>query len=136
MWQDIQTRLLENEIEASISFLGNETDFHSLVKEALTKSRRGLTTKTTNNKPWSLLPLIVCEAISGKYECVLPAAAALQLYIAAGDVLDDIEQSGTEIEDRIGRPVTTREAQKELLENYQAIREDELKHLKEMGVYG
>ncbi len=52
------------------------------------------------------------------------------------DVLGEIEQNGTEIEDRIGRPVTTREAQKELLENYQAIREDELKHLKEMGVYG
>jgi geranylgeranyl pyrophosphate synthase len=36
---------------------------------------------------------VVCEAISGHYEQALPAAAALQLLMAAGDVFDDIEDA-------------------------------------------
>jgi len=97
MWQNKQARLLKDEIEASISFLADDTGFHSLVKEALVKSKRGLSTRTTNDKPWPLLPLIVCEAISGKYKNALPAAAALQLYIAAGDVFDDIEDADSSV---------------------------------------
>lgn len=97
MWQNIRAKQLKNEIETSISFLNNGTTFHSLVKEAITKSKRGLTTGTKNDKPWPLLPLVVCEAISGKYKHALPAAAALQLYMAAGDVFDDIEDADSPV---------------------------------------
>jgi geranylgeranyl pyrophosphate synthase len=64
-----------------------------LIKESLTQGRRGLGAEVGHDKPWPLLPLVVCEAISGHYEQALPAAAALQLLMAAGDVFDDIEDA-------------------------------------------
>jgi geranylgeranyl pyrophosphate synthase len=93
MWQDRQAELLTNEIEAILSSLANEASFYHLVKESLTQAKRGLATKTTHDRPWPLLPLIVCEAVSGQYEHAMPAAAALQLFIAAGDIFDDIEDA-------------------------------------------
>ncbi|MBN1692603.1 MAG: polyprenyl synthetase family protein [Dehalococcoidales bacterium] len=66
-----------------------------MVKESLTQTGRGfaIKSKTQNYKPWPLLVLVACEAISGKYEHALPAAAALQLHMAAGDIFDDIEDA-------------------------------------------
>ena len=107
-----------------------------------------------------LTPLSTAQAIAGQFNAVIRqrtlrnepmpyvlltaygtgiATDKLDILLAdktVEEVLNEIEQNGTEIEDRIGRPVTTREARKELLENYQAIREDELAYLKGMGVYG
>ena len=44
----------------------------------------------------SLLPLLVCEAISGDFLVALPVAAAIEFLAAAGDVIDDIEDQDYE----------------------------------------
>ena len=40
-----------------------------------------------------MLPLIVCEGISGHFEKAIPAAAALELFKGAAEVFDDIEDA-------------------------------------------
>ena len=93
MWQEKQADLLIKEIEVNLSPLSNNADLYNLVKEPLTVIGRGVTGETSGKRPWSLLPLIVCETVSGHYEQVLPAAAARQFTLAAADVLDDIEDA-------------------------------------------
>lgn len=91
MWQERQSELLREEIEVLLASLSDMANLYDLVKEPLAKARRGLAYEGEYGPPWHLLPLMVCEAISGHYEHALPAAAALQLFVAAADVLDDIE---------------------------------------------
>ncbi|MBI4303764.1 MAG: polyprenyl synthetase family protein [Chloroflexi bacterium] len=93
MWQERQAELLREEIEALLAALPGTANFHGLLKEPLTKARRGLSADVVQTQPWPLLPLMVCEAVSGRYEHVLPAAASLQFLMAAGDVFDDIEDA-------------------------------------------
>lgn len=93
MWQERQAELLKGEIEAVLTPLSGVADLYKLVKEALTQTRRGLAADGARDRPWPLLPLMVCEAISGRYEHALPATAALQFLVAAGDVFDDIEDA-------------------------------------------
>jgi geranylgeranyl pyrophosphate synthase len=109
MWQDRQAGLLTNEIEAILSSLANEASFYHLVKESLTQAKRGLAAKTIGDKPWPLLPLIVCEAVSGEYEHAIPAAAALELFKSAAEVLDDTEDADSpeSIPARYGTAVAT-----------------------------
>ena len=63
-----------------------------LIKETLSVEGRR-SSITGIQKPWPLLPLAVAKSISGEYEQVVPAAVAIQLLMAAGDVFDDIEDS-------------------------------------------
>jgi geranylgeranyl pyrophosphate synthase len=93
MWQKRLTELLREEIEQLLVPLSDVEGLHDLTKEALTQGRRGLGAEVAHGKPWPLLPLIVYEAISGSYKHALPAAAALQFLMAAGDVFDDIEDA-------------------------------------------
>jgi geranylgeranyl pyrophosphate synthase len=93
MWQEKRAELLKGEIEAVLAPLADSVDLCDLVKEPLTIARRGLGSEVSQDRPWSLLPLLVCEAICGRYEHALPAAAALQLLVAVGDVFDDIEDA-------------------------------------------
>ncbi len=93
MWEEKQAELLRKEIEALLAPLADTADLCDLVEEPLTRRRRGMVVESTLDQPWSSLPLIVCEAISGSYEHALPAAASLQLFVAAGDVFDDIEDA-------------------------------------------
>src|SRR4030067_289842 len=93
MWEEKQAGLLRDEIEVALASLSNVADLCDLVKQPLAQTRRGLAAQSTYDRPWPLLPLIVCEAISGHYEQALPAAAAFQLLMAAGDVFDDIEDA-------------------------------------------
>jgi len=93
MWQERQVELLRDEIEAVLVPLSEVPDLCRLVKQPLSQARRGLAAESAYDRPWLLLPLIVCQAISGCYEHALPAAAAIQLLMAAGDVFDDIEDS-------------------------------------------
>jgi competence protein ComQ len=94
MWRERQSKLLKDEIEAVLAYipvyLTEEASLVELVKESLSKVR-GLAAETEREIPWSLLSLIVCEANSGCYEQALPAAAALELFWAAAEVFDDIE---------------------------------------------
>jgi geranylgeranyl pyrophosphate synthase len=93
MWQEKQAEKLRSEIEELLVPLSDADGLCDLIKEALTQGRRGLSAEVALDKPLPLLPLVVCEAISGHYEQALPAAAAIQLFMAAGDVFDDIEDS-------------------------------------------
>ncbi len=68
-------------------------DLQDLVRVPLGVVRRGLSNKAASDIPWPLLPMMVCQAISGQYRQAVPVAAALQLLFAAGDVFDDIEDT-------------------------------------------
>ena len=46
MWQEQQAKLLINEISAVLAYLPGDADYRDLVKEPLTKPRRGLSIKT------------------------------------------------------------------------------------------
>lgn len=91
-WQKEQSDLVNDETEALLASLSGETGFCDIIREPLAAIRRR-TLDPTYWKPWYLLPLIVCEAISGYYEHAIPASAALQLFIGAGEVFDDIEDA-------------------------------------------
>ena len=91
MWQERQEKLLKEETEAIIVSLSSEDDFNDLILEFLTKSKQGLDKESENGYRWPLLPLIVCEAISGRYEHALPAASALHLLKTSAEIFDDIE---------------------------------------------
>ena len=93
MREDRQAELLRYEIEALLAHLSETVGLYDLVKEPLKKARRGLAAGSAHDQPWPSLPLIVCQAISGHYEQALPAATALQLLMAAGDVFDDVEDA-------------------------------------------
>jgi geranylgeranyl pyrophosphate synthase len=93
MWNERQAELLGEEIEALLAPLSKVTGFYDLVREPLTKLKRGLAPNVTRDWPWPLIPLIVCEAICGRCEHAIPAAVALQLFLTAGDVFDDIEDA-------------------------------------------
>ena len=93
MWEERQVELLRDEIDSLLAPLSGAAEFYDLVKEPLTEAKRGLAGESARGQPWPLLPLIVCEAISGCYEQVLPVAASLEFLTAAGDVFDDIEDA-------------------------------------------
>ncbi len=110
MRQERQAELLRDEIKALLVPLSDMVGFSDLVKEPLTRGMRGLAAEIACGRPpWPLLPLIVCEAISGHYERTLPAAAAIQLLVAASDVFDDIEDvdSTESLSARYGSAVAT-----------------------------
>ena len=104
-----QSELLRDEIEAVLAFLPEAAGLCDIVKEPLTQSRRGLASGASWDSAWPLLPLIVCEAICGHYQHVLPAAAARQFLVAAADVFDDIEDadSSEALSARYGSVVAT-----------------------------
>jgi geranylgeranyl pyrophosphate synthase len=91
-WQAGQKKLLTEELAAILAIVSTASeDLVSLIREPLTRRRRGLAPNAARDTPWPLLPMMVCQAVSGQYQRAVPAAAALQLMLAAGDVFDDIE---------------------------------------------
>jgi geranylgeranyl diphosphate synthase, type I len=97
VWQKRQTDLLEEEIEAVLSPLFNYAELYSIVREALTKPGRCLAEREELSRPWFLLPMVVCEAICGEFKKALPLAASRQIFSAAADVFDDIEDADSTI---------------------------------------
>jgi competence protein ComQ len=93
MWQLNLSRLLAREVDNALAVLSENIDFYLIAREPLSQARRGLGSGDPDRQPWSLLPVMVYEAVSGQYEPALPAAAALQLMMAAGDVFDDLEDA-------------------------------------------
>lgn len=91
-WRKKQSDL-NREIEILLDSLSEESDLHNLAREALVKAATKPTTSENTVNIWPLLPLSICEAISGDYGQVLPLAAAFQFFYAAGDVFDDIEDA-------------------------------------------
>jgi len=91
MWQEEAAKLLSEEIETLLSPLSGVDNLCDIVKEALIKARRGSSVEA--KCPWTLVPLMVSDAISGHYEQTVPAAAAIQFFKAAAEVFDDIEDA-------------------------------------------
>jgi geranylgeranyl pyrophosphate synthase len=90
-WQRKQADLVNDEIEVLLASLSGVAGFSDIIREPLAGFRQRMVSEAVCYKPWHLLPLVVCEAICGYYEHAIPASAALQLFMAAGEVFDDIE---------------------------------------------
>jgi geranylgeranyl pyrophosphate synthase len=131
MWREKQAKFLRNEIEAVLAYLPGDTDYRNLVREPLTRPRRGLAADCAQGIPWALLSLIVCEAISGRYEPALPVASALQFLTCAGDILDDVEYAdrSDSLPVKYGRAVATNVATMHIM-----LAEKAITRLKERGV--
>ena len=95
MWQYQQIRLLNEEIISVISSLPE--DLRNLVTEPLTLKRRGLCVASKNDSPWVLLPILIYDTICKNTENAIPLCASLQFFMAAGDVLDDIEDDDSSL---------------------------------------
>lgn len=93
MLHERQAELLGEEIEAALASLCDVPGLYDLVKNPLAEAGRELAINSERGRHWPLLPLMVCEAISGDYGRALPAAAALQLLRTAADIFDDIEDA-------------------------------------------
>ena len=79
---------LKRAVEESINNLPGDQAFRELVRQPLVEPGRALSRLEPR---WSLLPLIICNGICGKYKHALPLAAAICFLQTAGDVFDDIE---------------------------------------------
>jgi geranylgeranyl pyrophosphate synthase len=93
MSQIEQTEDLRTEIRTILTSLAGADSLYRLVEEPLKQMRRGLAEDIPHDYPWSLLPMMVCEAVCNSYEQAVPVAAAIQIFLAAGDVFDDIEDA-------------------------------------------
>ena len=88
--------LIQNEIETILAPLSGYAGLYDLVREPLAKMRQDLSVKSVKDvdgRAWRFLPLIVCDAICGRYEHVLPVVASLELLNTAAEVFDDIEDA-------------------------------------------
>lgn len=56
---------------------------------------------------WALLTLAVCRNCGGRWEEAVPAAAAIEFFIAAGDLLDDIEDNDLPVGLDVARATNT-----------------------------
>jgi len=108
-WEERQSEFVRREIEVLLASLSDSVGFNDLVKEALTKNSSSLSARTIYVRQWALLPLMVCESVGGHYEQALPASAAIQLLMAAGEVFDDIEDadSSESLSGKYGSAVAT-----------------------------
>jgi competence protein ComQ len=93
MWQEEQARLLREEIERLLASASGVPELLAILKEALGKSALPPRNGLTYERPWTLLPLIVCEGISGQFKRALPVAASMVLLKSAAEVFDDIEDA-------------------------------------------
>lgn len=93
MWQVKQTELLRREIKVLLAPLSSTADLGGLIQKSINDVIEKSANENKRNHPWFLLPLVVCESISGHYKQSLPAAVAFQLFIVAGNIFDDIEDA-------------------------------------------
>jgi geranylgeranyl pyrophosphate synthase len=123
MWQENQLGLLREEIEAILALLPEGSELKTLLREPLAEYRRGLAVEKGTSTLWPLLPLLTCEAVCGQFEYALPVAASIQLFMAAGDVFDDIEDADSpgSVAGRYGNPLAYNAATTLLILAEQAI---------------
>jgi geranylgeranyl diphosphate synthase, type I len=85
-----QGPLLIEEILAAIEPIRSDAGLYQLVRDCLPLIQPEQDQRP-KIMPLFLLPELVCEAVSGRSEQAVPLAAALQLFRAAGDLFDDLE---------------------------------------------
>ena len=93
MWQERQAGLLLEEIERLLASVSVVPELHAILEEASGNSAPPRRDEQAYGRPWTLLPLIVCEEISGQFEAALPVAASIVLFKSAAEVFDDIEDA-------------------------------------------
>lgn len=123
MWQGRQHAALKEELEALIEPLAANNNLYTLIQESLIQEKRYQATGATNPQNWPLLPLIVCEAISGQYRHALPAAAALHLLKISAEIFDDVEDADSyrSLSSRYGNPIAVNVATTFLILSEKAI---------------
>jgi competence protein ComQ len=111
MLSEIYTKVVKEEIEALLSPLSNSNSLADLVRESLSTGSPDLSENVAQSQKyrWSLLPILVCESISGHSEQAIPVTAALQLLKGAAELFDDIEDQDTpdSLPSRWGLPIAT-----------------------------
>lgn len=109
MPQQRQARLVQKEAEQLLTSLSSTGMLLDAVKEALSRAWQETSTSDGHRPPWSILPLIVCESISGNGSAAIPAAVAVLYFKAAADVFDDIEDadSSQSMAAKLGAAVAT-----------------------------
>lgn len=131
MNQQKQLELIQQEIENSLASVSGIVDFHNILNEALLIFGRISSRETNTLYSWALLPVIICEAISGHYKSAIPLSAAILLFNSAAEVFDDIEDSDSRdsISAKYGAPVATNVATTLLI-----LAEKTIIRLKDTGV--
>ena len=83
------------EIEAVISEGGLPSALREKLRACLAAPGRILS--PTRHSPWSLAPILCCRSASGgSWKQSLPLAAAMEVFITATDLLDDLQDDDTE----------------------------------------
>ena len=72
MWRKQQAEGLRKEIEGLLRPLSESAGLCDLITEALAKGKRALAAGGEGQRPWPLLPLIVCESVAGRFDKALP----------------------------------------------------------------
>jgi competence protein ComQ len=77
-----------------------------LAKEALAGSSRGFY-PSGECQPFTLLPLTVCRSLSGEWKRAVPLGASFELFKAAAEVFDDVEDadSSESLSAKYGQPI-------------------------------
>jgi geranylgeranyl diphosphate synthase, type I len=88
--------LLEIEIQAALESLSGAAELKHIIIDQLSQDKRGIGSGNNPPLPLVLLPVMVCQSLGGSTKKAIPAAAALQFFMAAGDILDDIEDNDSE----------------------------------------
>jgi geranylgeranyl pyrophosphate synthase len=132
-WQAKYADLVKTEVDKFVATLSGADGLRDMVRKPIDEIAFKVEAKgdLARHKPWYLLPMVVCEAISGHYEGAIPACASLQLFTAAGEVFDDIEDadSPNSLSARYGSAVATNAATTLLI-----LAERAIAHLKENGI--
>lgn len=90
---EIEVNLIREETKAILEEVEGDA-FVQILRRPL--SEPGKILHQVSNPRWSILPLLVCEAICGRYDHAIPAGVAMEFFVAAGDVFDDIEDQDSE----------------------------------------
>jgi geranylgeranyl pyrophosphate synthase len=93
VWQRMQSLALREEIEGLLGTLTDWGNLREVVGQALSESRLNVPSPVRQSRPWALLPMMVCDCLSGDFRQAVPLAAALELLKAAAEVFDDVEDA-------------------------------------------
>jgi len=112
MWQAKRAGLVNAEIDKLLASLSGADGLRDIIRKPVDEVAFKVEGNLARHKPWYLLPMVVCEAISGDYEPAIPACASIQLFTAAGEVFDDIEDADSpdSVSARYGPAVATNAA--------------------------
>lgn len=81
--------VLRDAVLGIVNGAGISLGLKELLRHSL--SERGRALHGSSEFVWSALPLVMCEMCGGDWQKTSPAAAAIELWLAAGDVFDDVE---------------------------------------------